>query len=336
MIEIDGSRGEGGGQIVRTAVALSAVTRTPVRISNIRAGRPKPGLSHQHVKAIEALALISGFDIEGVRPGSDLITFRPAEVKGGGDYQIDIGTAGSISLLMQCLLPALVHADGAVSLEVRGGTDVNWSPTIDYLQEVALPAFGRFGVRSRLVCIRRGYYPRGGGRAVLEVEPSRLRRADIKIQEPGKVQGVSHCSNLPEHVARRQAESAVQTLINAGRETFVETALEKAPSTGSGITLWSGYKGSSALGARGIRAESVGRLAAEDMLAEIESKAAVDIHLADQLVPYLALAGGSYTTRSVSRHTRTNIETASRFLDVEIYVTKDDTFTDVFTIGADL
>ncbi|MDD5767311.1 MAG: RNA 3'-terminal phosphate cyclase [Methanothrix sp.] len=317
MIEIDGSFGEGGGQIVRTAVALSAVTGDPVRITRIREGRKNPGLSPQHVTSILALAKVANARIEGARPRSPEITFRPGEIK-GGRHEIDIGTAGSITLLLECLLPALVFADSPSTLAVRGGTDVKWSPTIDYLSHVALLAFAEFGVQSRLSCIRRGYYPQGGGIVILEVVPGKLKRADLSVPEPNAVEGSSHSSNLPEHVARRQAKAAVEILERSGFDAEIRCETGELPSTGSGITLWSGRKGSSALGERGLPAETVGASAAEEMVAELRTKAAVDRYLADQLVPYLALVGGSYTAPEVSRHASTNIWTATRFLDVEI------------------
>jgi RNA 3'-terminal phosphate cyclase (ATP) len=326
MIEIDGSFGEGGGQIVRTAVALSAVTGDPVRITRIRDNRPKAGLSPQHATAIKALARVADAEIRGVKPGSSEIIFLPRDLR-GGEYQVDIGTAGSVTLLIQCLLPALVFADSPATLTVRGGTDVRWSPTIDYLSRVALPAFGEFAVRSTLSCERRGYHPKGGGVVVLKTVPGRLHRADITPSKCGSVEGISHSSNLPEHVARRQAEAARDILKGAGYRADIGCEVEELPSTGSGITLWSGRKGESALGERGLPAEKVGALAAEEMKRELRSEAAVDRHLADQLVPYLALAGGSYTAPIVSSHASTNIWTAKKFLDVEIFVEEGDVTT---------
>jgi RNA 3'-terminal phosphate cyclase (ATP) len=326
MIEIDGSFGEGGGQIVRTAVALSAVTGDPVRITRIRDNRPKPGLSPQHATAIKALARVADAEIQGVKPGSAEIIFRPRDLR-GGEYEVDIGTAGSVTLLIQCLLPALVFADSPATLIVRGGTDVRWSPTIDYLLRVVLPAFGEFAVRSTLSCERRGYHPRGGGIAVLKTVPGKLQRVDLSPSKFGSVDGISHSSNLPEHVARRQAEAAREILKGAGYRAKIGCEATNLPSTGSGITLWSGRKGASALGERGLPAEKVGAMAAEEMVAELGSKAAVDRHLSDQLVPYLALAGGSYTAPIVSSHALTNIWTAQRFLDVEISVEEGEVAT---------
>jgi len=325
MIEIDGSFGEGGGQIVRTAVSLSAVTGKLIKINQIRQKRPKPGLAPQHVQAISILTRICGAKISGVEPGSYEITFEPGRIK-GGNYRIDIGTAGSVTLLMQCLLPAMIKADSPVKLEVRGGTDVQWSPTVDYFRYVFLPALNCFGAKIQLDIKQRGYYPKGLGSVLLEVIPSDLRTAHLNSQNGKIIEGISHCSNLPEHVAKRQAETAFGILSLDGFDPRIDFEVKNVPSTGSGITLWSGFKGESALGKRGLKAEDVGRKAAEEMIKEMRSRSIVDIHLADQLIPYLALAGGSFTTREISKHTRTNIWTAKHFLEKEIVISFEDIF----------
>jgi RNA 3'-terminal phosphate cyclase (ATP) len=319
MIEIDGSFGEGGGQIVRTAAALSAVTGKAVRIRKIRQGRPKPGLAPQHARAILTLADLCDAKTSGVEPGSSEICFSPGRIR-GGSHKVDIGTAGSVTLLLQCLLPALLRAKKPVLLEVHGGTDVQWSPTVDYFRNVFLPALLSFGAVARLELVQRGYYPRGQGCVRLHVEPGDLLAAHLKAGEAQDVEGISHCSNLPEHVANRQADSAAAALQAAGFKSRVSREILSLPSMGSGITLWSGCKGSSCLGERGLSAEKVGRRAAEEILLELRSPAAVDVHLADQLIPYLALAGGSYTVREITLHTRTNIWTAGHFLDAGIEI----------------
>lgn len=319
LIEIDGSYGEGGGQIVRTAVALSAVTGRPVRIEKIRQGRSNPGLAPQHAQAISALAKLCSARMTGVVPGSSEISFDPGEIH-GGHYRIDIGTAGSITLLMQCLLPAALRADGPVSLEIHGGTDVQWSPTIDYFKNVFLSALACFNAEVSLDIRRRGYYPRGQGSVLLKVEPGELKPALLTASVSHSVEGISHCSNIPEHVAMRQAESAIEVLKDAGIDARISQEVLALPSTGSGITLWSGFKGGSSLGKRGLPAEKVGRKAAEEMISEMTSSAVVDVYLADQLIPYIALAGGSYTTREISMHAKTNIWTAGHFLEREISV----------------
>jgi RNA 3'-terminal phosphate cyclase (ATP) len=325
MIDIDGSFGEGGGQIVRTSVALSAVTSTAIRIRNIRQNRPKPGLAPQHAHAIKALAQLCGAKISGVKPGSSEINFEPGNIRSGYN-RVDIGTAGSVTLLMQCLLPAMLEAEGPVSLEVHGGTDVRWSPTVDYFKHVFLTALNSFGARTGLDIRQRGYYPKGMGSVLLEVHPGPLNPAQFRTQDVNVVDGISHCSNLPEHVAQRQADSASHILDEAGIKSRVCPQVLHLPSTGSGITLWSMYRGGSALGERGIRAEEVGKTAADEIILEIRSLAAVDRHLADQLIPYLALVGGSYTTREVSMHTKTNIWTARHFTEKNFKISGETTF----------
>lgn len=323
MIEINGSFGEGGGQIVRTAVALSAVTGEPVQITRIRQGRPKPGLAAQHAQALRALAEICDARTSGAFPGSSEIIFTPGKVQ-GGTYRIEIGTAGSVTLLMQCLLPALLCADGPSSLQIQGGTDVQWSPTVDYFQNVFLPALSLFGAKVSLRVLRRGYYPKGQGEVLLRVEPAKLKASYLERSDGiGNIQGVSHCSNLPEHVSIRQAESAEQALAEAGFSAKIDREVLQLPSLGSGITIWSGYKGASSLGRKGFPAERVGRIAAELMIAELGSSAGVDAHLADQLIPYLALAGGSFTAREISLHAKTNIWTAGHFLDADIEIREE-------------
>ncbi|HUS76269.1 MAG TPA: RNA 3'-terminal phosphate cyclase [Methanothrix sp.] len=324
MIEIDGSFGEGGGQIVRTAVALSAVTGKSVHITKIRQGRPKPGLAAQHARAITALAGICDARTSGVEPGSSEIAFTPGDIR-GGRHRVEIGTAGSVTLLMQCLLPALLRADVPSSLQIQGGTDVQWAPTVDYFKNVFLPALSSFGAKVSLEVLQRGYYPRGQGEVLLHVEPVRLKAGhqEGRAYETGQstqsiVQGVSHCSNLPEHVAARQADSAAQALQQEGFSARITQQVLRLSSMGSGITLWSGCKGASSLGKRGLPAEKVGRRAAEELIMELKSRATADVHLADQLIPYLALAGGSYTVREISLHAKTNIWTAGHFLDARI------------------
>jgi RNA 3'-terminal phosphate cyclase (ATP) len=332
MIEIDGSFGESGGQIVRTAVALSAVTGKPVRITRIRQGRPKPGLAAQHARALKALAEICDARTSGATPGSPEIVFTPGKIR-GGRYRIEIGTAGSVTLLIECLLPALLCADGPSSLQIQGGTDVQWSPAVDYFKNVFLPALSSFGARVSLEVWQRGYYPKGQGEVLLQVEPAKLKASYLASSNCcGVIKGVSHCSNLPDHVAVRQAESAEQTLAQAGFSAQIYREAVRLPSMGSGITLWSGYKGASCLGERGVPAEKVGRRAAEELIVELESPATADVHLADQLIPYLALAGGSYTVREISLHAKTNIWTAAHFLDRRIEIKEEKA---IFSIESD-
>jgi RNA 3'-terminal phosphate cyclase (ATP) len=366
LIRIDGSYGEGGGQIIRTAIALSAVTATEVTISNIRSNRPKPGLKAQHMTAIRTAADMTGARISGLKSGSTELTFCPGDIR-GGHYSMDIGTAGSITLLLQCLMPIASMSQESVSLDITGGTDVAWSPPIDYMAHVLLPVLAAMGLKCSIELYRRGYYPRGGGRVTAIIHPSALQAVELDQEketdtkkgeegreagkeremwmkteivkdkgkeagnEPCTVAGISHSSNLPPHVAQRQADAATAALEKAGYSSFIDTRPSSFPSTGSGITLWGGHAGGSALGKRGLPAEKVGRMAAREIITELDSGAVVDVHLADQLIPYMGLArGGSFTVREVSGHTRTNIWVAEQFLDVEFRIEEK---KDVFKIS---
>lgn len=325
MIEIDGSYGEGGGQIVRTAVALSAVTGLPTHIKNIRSNRPNPGLSAQHLKAIETLKRITDAEVHGLELRSTELTFIPSEIK-SGFYKVNIGTAGSISLLLQCVMPIAVHnLKSHLQLQITGGTDVAWSPPIDYLRFVTLNALCYMGYNCNIELLKRGYYPKGGGEVKVTLEPSKLNCVDFKKEgeDCNIIKGISHCSGLPEHVATRQANSAEKLLKSKGYKAKIDIECSDYFFTGSGITLWCGYKGGSALGKKGLKAEKVGGSAAKQILEELKSGARVDEHLSDQLIPYLALAnGGAFTTRVLSPHTKTNIWVVEQFLDVKFNIEK--------------
>ena len=320
MLEIDGSYGEGGGQILRTTIAMSAVTGRSVCIKNIRAKRPKPGLAAQHLEAVRCIALLTDADVRGLKLGSTELTFYPKEVK-SGEYDIDIGTAGSITLLLQCLMPVAMRSNDVVSINIRGGTDVAWSPPIDYLRYVMLPTIAKMGYDAHIDLIRRGYYPRGGGLVKAVIHPSDL--SGVVLQgEKIEIMGISHCSRLPKHVAIRQAMSAKEVLAEGECDAQISTECSQYESTGSGITLWCPGMGGSSLGEKGKPAEEVGREAARDLLEELRSGASTDVHLADQLIPYMALADGecSLTTRLLTSHARTNIWVVERFLDVQFKI----------------
>jgi RNA 3'-terminal phosphate cyclase (ATP) len=322
MIFIDGSHGEGGGQILRTAISLSAVVGEEVTVTNIRKARPQPGLKMQHLTSIEAAALLCNAKVEGLLPGSTEIRFSPLEIK-GLSAEIDIGTAGSIPLLIQSIMPAAAYADGSIRLTIKGGTDVIWSPTIDYLENVTFKALSRMGYISHLKTISRGYYPRGGGLIELDIEPSELHGYDF-AREDRDVSGISHSSRLPEHVTQRQAASAKEVLNKRGYECDIRTEVSQYVSTGSGITLWSGFKGAISIGKKGLPAEKVGAMAAEEMATCLQSDAAIDRHLADQLIPFMGLAGsGSFTTDALTDHTTTNIWVTEQFLDARFGIKKE-------------
>lgn len=319
-MKLDGSYGEGGGQILRTAVALSAVTGEPVEIINIRKNRPKPGLSAQHVKCVESAAALCNGEVRGCSLHSTDLTFIPGKIRGGA-YEINIGTAGSITLILQCLMPIAMHSPDTVRLKISGGTDVSWSPTIDYMRFVTLSALSRMGFDASINPVRRGYYPRGDGCVEAVISPTKLKMAEFETNSCPVIHGISHSSRLPAHVAQRQASAAQKHLHQEGFDSSIAIETKDEQSTGSGLTLWCGYKGGSALGKPGFSAEKVGILAADVILSELKSAGGVDEYLADQLIPYIALArGGSFTTRNISLHTKTNIWVTEQFLDVKFNI----------------
>ncbi|MDD1719602.1 MAG: RNA 3'-phosphate cyclase, partial [Methanoregulaceae archaeon] len=240
MLKIDGSMLEGGGQLVRSAVALSALSGTPVDISSIRAGRERPGLAAQHVAAIRAVALLCQAECTGLSVGSRELTFRPGPIA-SADISVDVGTAGSIPLVLQAWLPVALHAGG--SIHVTGGTEVPRSPTIDYLEHLLAGALRAHGARIELEIDRRGYYPQGGGAVSVVVNKAAVSRIGMAAAENG--QGICSCSsNLPDHVAARQAEAAIQALSGTtGKQVPLHLDRRSGPSTGSSITIWSGWKG---------------------------------------------------------------------------------------------
>src|SRR3989449_5293090 len=213
MIEVDGGRSEGGGQLLRTALALSALTDTPVRVARIRAGRPTPGLAAQHVTAINAVAALCEAEVTNASLGASSIEFRPEELA-AGRFSFDVGTAGSITLILQALVPVAAAAPGVVRLRLIGGTDVRWSPPIDYFNRVFLPLLRRLGAHADVEVLRRGYYPRGGGIVEAVIEPTRSW-SPLRESERGKgerVPGIGHGSNLPEDVPKRMTHAPLRRL----------------------------------------------------------------------------------------------------------------------------
>ena len=324
MIEIDGSRGEGGGQILRTSLALAALKGEALRIYNIRRRRPNPGLSMQHMVSVKAIQQLTGGRVEGARKGSMELVFYPGEIQ-PGRYVIDIDTAGSISMVIQTLFPACLFAPGDVELVVKGGTDVKWSPPVDYVSRVFLPFLKKMGVEGRVKIERRGYYPKGGG--LVKAAISSVKNLErVELLDRGrviKVEGISHSYNLPRHIVEREAAAAEAKL---DYPCSIKLESGKGFSTGTGIVLWAvcdnAVLGASALGEIGKRAEKVGEEAAVKLLRELETGAPVDSHLGDQIIPYLALAKGESTVRvaKLTQHLHTNIDVVEQILGVKFKV----------------
>ncbi len=320
MIEIDGSLGEGGGQILRTALSLSAVVGQPVKVSNIRAKRPRPGLAPSHVTSIEAVAELCDADVDNLFPGSKDIVFKPGQLT-GGSFEFDVGTAGSISLvLLTCLLPAVLSRS-RVSLTIKGGTDVNWSPPIDYVRLVHLPILTRFGPGCDIEVSARGFYPEGGGEVTAEITPvSKLEPVDLSTRgDVLEVQGVAFAQNLPEHVVSRIKHAALKALVGFN-QVKVDSDLRRGHSTGAGIVLaavcGNTVLGETGLGARGIRSESLGENCAADLVETIASGASVDDHMLDQILPYMALAEGrsAVLAEELTDHANTNMQVIEKML----------------------
>jgi len=337
MIEIDGSMGEGGGAVLRTALALGAVSRRPVHIYNIRLKRAKAGLQPQHLRGVEALAKLTNAKIEGLKLDSTELTLEPSAIE-GGRYRVNIGTAGSTTLILQILMPAAAFARKPIEIEITGGTDNPAAIPIDFLKNVTLPTLHKMGYQGEVECVRRGHYPRSGGIVRARIEPIEKLQA-LRLTEPGRVvriAGVAHCVRLPAHIATRMAHAASMALIKAGHAK-VNIKAESYPPTkdphfgpGTGIILWAETEGgaivgASSLGKRGKPAEQVGREAAESLIKQLQTGCAVDRHLTDQLVPYLALAEGisEITSTELTSHALTNIALVEQILGVRFEVEEE-------------
>jgi RNA 3'-terminal phosphate cyclase (ATP) len=334
MLTIDGSQGEGGGQIIRTSLALSLITGKPFRIYNVRARREKPGLQRQHLTAVRAAASIGGAQIEGASLGSGAFSFTPGAVV-PGDYAFPIGTAGSTSLVLQTLLPPLMIADAPSTLAFEGGTHNVHAPPYEFIAKTFLPLITRMGPRVFAELERYGFYPPGGGRFNVRIEPvARGALKPLELLTRGEIRARRARAlvvNLPPTVGERELNIVREQLgwnEDVGDELRVETSTN-ALSPGNVLTLeiesehlTEVFTG---IGERGVRAEAVAERAAAEARAYLETGAPVGEHLADQLLIPLALAGGgSYTTGQPSLHTTTNIEVIKMFLDVRIKTKQTD------------
>ncbi len=324
MIEIDGSYGEGGGQILRTALSLSCLLRKPFRMVNIRKARRKPGLMPQHLTSVRASQQLCQADVMGDDTGSMEISFIPGEVK-GGSFFLDIGTAGSTMLVLQTLLPALIFSGVRSKIILTGGTHVPFSPSFHYISEVFVTFLEKLGIRIALTLERCGFYPRGGGKISADLFPCGALRP-LKTMERGDIlllKGYSGVGNLPVSIAERQRKALLERIHTEIRDLHCATDIEllNAPASGQGTFVFfraeseNSVAGFGSLGERGKKAEAVGGEAAEEFIEYYFSGAALDPHLSDQLAIYLALCSGEseFTTSRITQHLLTNLRVINLF-----------------------
>jgi RNA 3'-terminal phosphate cyclase (ATP) len=323
MLALDGSFGEGGGQILRTSLALSLVTGVPFRLDNIRAGRKSPGLLRQHLTAVQAAAEVGKAEVSGDALGSRTLMFRPGRVAGGA-YSFSVGSAGSATLVLQTVLPPLCLAPERSTLTLEGGTHNPFAPPFDFLATTFLPLLGRMGPRVEAHLERPGFYPAGGGRFRVAVEPA-LRFEPLVLLERGPIQARrarALVSRLPLEIAERELKVAARKL---GLQPHELAAEEVRASAGPGNVLFIELRSKplaeivTGFGERGVRAEAVASRAVKEAQRYLQAEVPVGEHLADQLLVPLALArGGSFRTLAPTEHTRTNAEVIGKFLPVEV------------------
>lgn len=335
MLVIDGSYGEGGGQILRTALTLSVLTERPIRVEQIRAGRGNPGLRPQHLTALRAAAAICGAKLEGDALGSQAIRFVPAGRARPGEYAFDVaeaakgGSAGSVGLVLQTVLLPLALAEGESRLALRGGTHVAWAPSVSYVKHIFLPTVAAMGVHAEVELRRWGFYPAGGGEARVRVAGRGGALRPITLTQRGELErvwGIATVTNLPSHIPQRMANRARNVLAGEEIKAKVEPRRLRGVGPGAGIFLFAEYEhaiaGFTAYGRKGLPAEQVAEAACEDLLTHHRAGAPADPHLADQLVLPAVAAGGPsrVVTSRVTQHLLTNVWAVRQFLDREVNV----------------
>lgn len=334
MLEIDGSHKSGSGTILRLSLALSGIIGEPLHIYNIRQKRGQPGLRPQHLESVKTAAKLCNAETVGAELGSRELWFKPDGII-SGEVRAEIGTAGSISMLLLTILPLCIHAKGDIRVHViNGGTDVRYAPTINYLKYVFLPLLGRMGLKASLTVKKYGYYPKGMGEVVFDI-CSVSKLSSISLDDLGMVKevgGISVCTLLDDRrVAERQAKTAKKILWDSGYTSniLIVNDLSNTLQRGSSLVLWvktnkGAILGGDAIGELRKSAEAVGRDAAISLLREVKAGATADVHLADMLVPYVALANGTsrYLTREVTEHLDTNIWLVEKVLGVKFSVSR--------------
>ncbi|MBM91022.1 MAG: RNA 3'-phosphate cyclase [Phycisphaerae bacterium] len=319
MIKIDGSMGEGGGQVLRTSLALSMVTGQPFVMSSIRAGRKKPGLLRQHLTAVKAAAEVSCAHVSGVSLGSDAIEFTPAPVN-AGSYHFSIGSAGSTTLVLQTVLPALIRANGPSEVVIEGGTHNPFAPTAHFLTTCFLPVLAKMGPKVDVELVRHGFFPAGGGQIRVTIEPVE-RLEPISLIERGEItdrRAIAIVAGLPGAIADRELETVAKKL-KWTQEDLRHELLGDGLGPGNVLSIELGSEQLTEVitgfGEKGVSSEQVARRAAKRANEYISSGVPVGMHLADQLLIPLALAGeGTFLTGQLTRHTKTNISVIEKFM----------------------
>lgn len=336
MLEVDGAQKSGSGTILRLCIALAGLLGESLHMYNIRKKRSNPGLRPQHLESVLTAAKICNAKVKGAQVGSKELLFEPGRIE-GGQIHAEIGTAGSIPMLVMTVLPLCAHAKREVKLHVsKGGTDVSHSPTINYMKYVFLPVLNRMGLTAQITVGKYGYYPKGMGEVLLEVQPCK-KLSPLNLGEFGRlmeIKGISVCTFLADRrVAERQAKASAKYLGARGYKPniCVVNDFSNPLQKGSSIVLWartdSGVLlGGDAIGELRKRSEIVGDEAAKNLMREVRVKATVDVHLADMLVPYVALAGegSTYLTRLMTDHLETNIWLVEEILGVKMRVSKSE------------
>jgi RNA 3'-terminal phosphate cyclase (ATP) len=330
LLLIDGSEGEGGGQVLRTSLSLSALTGRPFRIENIRANRSRPGLRPQHLTAVHAVAALCKAELVGDEIGKTVLEFRPTTRPTGGFYEIDVTkasesgqSAGAVALVFEAILWPLLFASEPTNLILKGGTFVPFSPAYHYLAEVARPAFQRFGADFSTDLRKWGWMAAGGGVVEGLINPiSGLSGVMFEPILAETISGVAAVTNLPSHIPHRMARRAHNLIEDMGLKAAVSAVRERGAGAGAGITLWQAQAGFSAIGRRGWPADKVAEAAVADLVAFLDNGAAVDKYLADQLLIPMSLAQGrsSLTTNHLTQHTLTNSSLLRQWLDVSIQI----------------
>jgi RNA 3'-terminal phosphate cyclase (ATP) len=325
MLTIDGAHGEGGGQIIRTSAALSLVTGKPFHVERARANRAKPGLRQQHLTAVRAAAAIGNAEVEGVAVGSTEFTFNPGTVT-PGDYTFNVGTAGSTTLVLQTVLPPLMIASAPSVLRFEGGTHNVHAPPYDFLERTFLPLVSRMGPQILIELGRYGFYPPGGGRFDVFIEPA-IQHRPLELLKRGRIlaqRARALVVNLPASMAERELK-VIKEKMGLSDEQLQPEISDNAISRGTAVMIEIQSEHLTEvftrIGERGVRAEVIAEQAADEALDYLRTQAPVGEHLADQLLIPLALCGGgAFATTRVSLHTETNIEIIRKFLNVDIAV----------------